>query len=250
TPPGAPITECKRQSWSWEVWSRKDDANPIRRFLRREAPYRLFKRLEPFFGASRQPDLVSPHQLSEHSDPLSFQPAEWYKPCWPYMKAFALPSFSEGYIRINLKGREARGLVAPSEYEAFCDQLTQKLYRLTDARTGTPMVKEIIRTRQNPTDSNPKLPDADLVVIWQEEYATDVVDSPDVGRIGPVPHVRTGSHRSEGFIFAQGQGIEPGISLPTSHALDVTPTILSLMGAPIPDYFDGKPLLETAVLAG
>jgi predicted AlkP superfamily phosphohydrolase/phosphomutase len=166
------------------------------------------------------------------------------------MKAFALPSFSEGYIRINLQGREAQGLVAPSEYDAFCDELSQKLYRLTDARTGTPMVKEIIRTRQNPLDCDPKLPDADLVVIWQEEYATDIVDSPDFGRIGPVPHVRTGSHRSEGFIIAQGQGIEPGSSLPTGHALDVTPTILNLMEAPIPGYFEGKPLLETAVLAG
>jgi len=39
---------------------------------------------------------------------------------------------------------------------------------------------EIIRTRHT-TERDPKLPDADLVVVWQEEHATDVVDSPDLG---------------------------------------------------------------------
>jgi len=248
TPVPPPITKLKKNSWSWETWSRKYDPNPLRRFLRREAPYKIFKHLEPLLGSAQKPDLVSPHKLNEQSDPLTFQPAEWYKPCWRKMKAFALPSFSEGYIRINLQGREAEGIVPLSEYDALCEEITQKLYQLKDAHTGTPMVKKVMRMRENPTDSDPKLPDADLVVIWQEEYATDTVDSPDLGRIGPVPHVRTGSHRSQGFFIAQGPGIEPGSSLPEGHSLDVTPTILQLMDAPIPEYCEGKPLLSTSVL--
>jgi hypothetical protein len=94
-------------------------------------------------------------------------------------------------------------------------------------------------------DPDPKLPDADLVVLWQEEYATDVVDSPELGRIGPVPYLRTGSHRSRGFMVVQGPGIEPGTSLPHGHALDLAPTVLELMGAPIPDYFEGKPMVQS-----
>ncbi|NEO29046.1 MAG: nucleotide pyrophosphatase [Symploca sp. SIO3C6] len=248
TSPDSPITSLKKQSWSWETWSRKYETNPLKRFLRREAPYRVFKHIEPFLGTSEQPDLVSPHKLNEQKNPLSFQPAEWYKPCWKQMKAFALPSFSEGYIRINLQGRESQGIVPPSEYDHLCEEISQKLYRLQDARTGTPMVKKIIRTRQLPTDNHPKLPDADLVVIWQEEYASDVVDSPELGRIGPVPHFRSGSHRSQGFFLASGPAIEPNSSLAPGHSLDLTPTILSLMNAPIPEYFEGKTLLETGVL--
>lgn len=233
------------------VWSMKHDSNSLKRFLRRNTPTKLFNRLEPFFGTPQQSDLVSPFRLSEQSDPLFYQPATWYKPFWPQMKAFALPSFSEGYIRINLQGREPEGIVNPSEYEALCDELSQYLYRLKDARTGNPMVKKVVRTRQHATDCDPKLPDADLVVIWQEEHATDVVDSPELGRIGPVPYFRTGSHRSKGFLIAQGPGITPGSSLPVGHALDLAPTILKLMSAPIPEYCQGKPLIEaTPVLTG
>jgi len=89
----------------------------------------------------------------------------------------------------------------------LCDELSQQLYRLKDGRTGKPMVQRIIRTRQYATERDPKLPDADLVVVWQEEHATDVVDSPDLGRIGPVPHHRTGSHRSNGFSWLRVQAL-------------------------------------------
>lgn len=241
--PGKPIMgERAKRGWIGTVWSLKHESNPIKGFLRRNLPTKIFNTLEPFFGTRPSLDLISPFELIEQSDPFFYQPAIWYQKFWSQMKAFALPSFSEGYIRINLQGRESQGIVAPEDYKAVCDELIEKLYLLKDARTGEPMVKEIIRTRKEATDSDPKLPDADLVVMWQEKYATDVVESPDIGRIGPVPFNRTGSHRSDGFVIAQGPAIEAGSNLPTGHALDLTPTILQLMDAPIPEKFEGKPL--------
>ena len=119
---------------------------------------------------------------------------------------------------------------------------------LKDGRTGKPIVKQIIRTRQtNVTDPDPKLPDADLVILWQDETPTDVVDSPEFGRIGPVPYLRTGSHSSRGFLIAKGSDIVPGSTLPDSEALDLAPTILALMGAKIPEHLEGKPLLRQPV---
>jgi predicted AlkP superfamily phosphohydrolase/phosphomutase len=92
-------------------------------------------------------------------------------------------------------------------------------------------------------DDNPKLPDADLVVVWQEKYASDVVDIPGYGRIGPVPHYRAGSHRPEGFLMACGDQLPSHTRLAElGHAVEIAPTILQLMGAPIPDHMDGKPL--------
>lgn len=243
-----PLVELtKKLGWVRALWNSKHESNPIKGFLRRHLPPRYFDRLEPFLGSSPQPDLMSPFKLYEQSQPECFQPAVWYKHLWPQMKAFALPSFSEGYIRINLQGRESQGIVPPSEYNAVCDELIEKLYRLKDARTGQPMVKDIIRMRQEATDRDPKLPDADLVVTWQEQCVTDIVDSPDMGRIGPIPFLRTGSHRSDGFILASGPNIEAGSDLPAGHSLDLAPTILNLMGAPIPEHFEGKPLVEMPV---
>ncbi|MFB2938281.1 alkaline phosphatase family protein [Aerosakkonemataceae cyanobacterium BLCC-F154] len=179
--------------------------------------------------------------------PMSYHPTSWYHKYWSQMKAFALPGFSDGYIRINLKGRESKGVVSLAEYDAVCNELIAQLHQLVDARTGEPVVKEVIRTRENPMDTNPKLPDADLAVIWGDN-AVDTVDSPKYGRIGPIFFNRTGAHRARGFVVAKGPGIEAGSTLTEAHAIDLAPTILELMGAPIPEYMDGKPLLKTKVL--
>lgn len=239
-----PITKGRiKRGWLGAAWGLKQDNNLLRGWLRKTLPNKLFKHIEPLWGQPSQPDLVSPFQLMADSDSLFFQPAVWYKPFWPQMKAFALPSYSEGYIRINLQGREPQGIVAPADYEAVCEELSQQLYALKDARTGQPMVQKIIRTRQA-SDRDPKLPDADLVVIWQEDNATDTVESPAVGRIGPVPHNRTGSHRCHGFFLGKGPDFSSEQPLSAGHALDLAPTILELMGAPVPQHMEGRSLLQ------
>lgn len=245
TPPPPSITDFRRH-WLGELWRMKYEANPIKRFLRPHLPVKVFKLVENLLGGPSDPDLLSPFDLRDQGSSVFYQSAAWYQPFWKQMKAFALPSFADGYIRINLKGRESHGIVAPEDYEAVCEEISQLLYRMTDARTGKSLVRKITRTRQTPLDSNPKLPNADLVINWQEEYATDVADSPDYGRMGPVPHNRTGSHLPRGFFIASGPGIESNSTLPGGHAIDLAPTILSLMGAPIPDYCEGQPLVKIA----
>jgi predicted AlkP superfamily phosphohydrolase/phosphomutase len=239
-----PRTQYKRRGWLGETWSLRHDDNPLRAWMRRQLPTRLFEKLEPLLGPLHEPQLVAPHTLCDQGSDLYFQPAMWYQALWPQMRAFALPSYSEGYIRINLAGREAQGIVQPQDYDALCDEITTTLQELTDGRTGQPMVREVIRTRTAAGDRAANLPDADLVVLWQEDHATDVVDSPELGRIGPVPYLRTGSHRSRGFFLAKGPGISAQSTLPSGHALDLAPTLLDLMGAPVPSYYSGKSLLQ------
>jgi len=246
--PLPPLTT--KMNWNWwerHVWGTKYDPNPIRRFLRCQTHSRIFRVIEPWLESTQKSDVVSPFHFQRlkrqgQVDFIPFNPAQWYQPMWHSMKAFALPGFAEGYIRINLKGREPQGIVDPSEYDAICEELCEKLHALKDARTGTPMVYKIVRTRKDPMEQNPKLSPADLIVVWQDDYATDTMDSPDYGRFGPLPPYRAGSHRHEGFILACGSGIEAGSSLSEGHVLDLAPTILDLMGAPIPKYLEGKPL--------
>lgn len=160
--------------------------------------------------------------------------------CWPKMKAFALMSFSEGYIRINVKGREKNGIVDPHDYRSVVDEICAELGELTCARTGLPMVSKTLVTRDDPLDSNPKLPDADIVVSWQEQFATDAVTHPKFGRIGPVPHFRAGSHRHTGFILMTGDGIPENSYIKNGHALDIAPTILDRLGIQAPSYIKGR----------
>ncbi|NER80574.1 MAG: nucleotide pyrophosphatase [Leptolyngbya sp. SIO1D8] len=241
----------RKRGWVGEVWNLRHEPNPLMRWLRTQAPVTLYKPLDKFLNRLQQPYLISSENLMEAGDPLFWQPAQWYMPMWPRMKAFALPSYSEGYIRINLQGREAKGSVAPADYEATCQEVEALLYDLKDARSGQPLVEKVIRTRSQPFEDDSKLPDADLVAIWQDDLPSDVVDSSQCGRIGPVPHHRSGSHRSRGFIVAKGPDIEAGMTLATGHALDLAPTLLQLMGAPIPEHFEGRALFsgESAVMA-
>jgi predicted AlkP superfamily phosphohydrolase/phosphomutase len=184
-----------------------------------------------------------PSELRNQKDTLWWSPAQWYKRSWPRMKAFALPSYADGAVRINLEGRESHGLVAREQYDQFCEKLAKLISNLRDARTGRPMVKEVLRVRTAATADDAQLPEADLIVIWENEPVADVVECPGLGRIGPVPYLRTGAHRPYGFLNIVGPGIPQGSRLPRGHALDITPTILSLMGTKIPPYMDGKALI-------
>ena len=188
--------------------------------------------------------LESPTDQQRRGDPMHWQPGNWYRPLWPSMKAFALPTYSEGLIRINLQGRERDGLVAPEDYQKTCDELCDYLHALKDGRTGKPMVREIVRRKTQPLDDAKLGPPADLIVLWQEESPTDLIDSPQTGRIGPLPYFRSGGHCSRGFIAAQGPGIEMGSRLESMQATDLTATLLHLLDQDIPDYIDGRPVLK------
>jgi bisphosphoglycerate-independent phosphoglycerate mutase (AlkP superfamily) len=80
------------------------------------------------------------------------------------------------------------------------------------------------------------------LIKWVES-SIDVVDSPDFGRIGPVPFCNTGGHKPIGFALVSGPGINPG-ELSQGHIIDLAPTVLAMMGAPIPQHIVGKPLVQ------
>jgi predicted AlkP superfamily phosphohydrolase/phosphomutase len=239
-----PVLEAGRQRgyWSGVVWWNYMRARPMRRWLQRHAPPVLHPVLTQVLGSSPADELASPWQLQAQQSELFWHPAVWYHPLWAKMQAFALPSYSDGYIRINLQGREAQGIVAPEAYDAVCDQLTEQLHQLTHPQTGQPMVRSVWRTRQQGSDRSSKAPDADLVVSWQDA-PTEAIDHPQYGRIGPVPYKRTGGHLSQGFLLAHGAQIPPGTTLAKGRSVDLTATILALMGVPQPDYLDGRSLL-------
>jgi predicted AlkP superfamily phosphohydrolase/phosphomutase len=241
TAPPPVVKPAPDRSWRSTLYGLKHDPNPVTRWLRQHmATERFHYAIEKRLGMNAVP-------LCPDDCPLGAQPPMWYHPAWPGMKAFALPSFSEGYVRLNVKGRESQGIVDPADYDRTCDEIAAELHRLSDARTGRPAVKRTVRTRvapHGPAVEGERPSDADLIVIW-EGVPIDVVDHPTAGRIGPVPFKRSGSHVHRGFLMASGPGIPPGVCLPEAHALDIPPTILDLLGAPIPAHFDGTPLRVT-----
>lgn len=194
--------------------------------------------------------LESPLEQDRRGDPLSWCPANWYAPQWPTMKAFALPSVADGYVRINVQNREAQGVVDPVQFNDVCEDVEQAVRTLVNARTGVPIVREVVRIRHDPFDADPKLPPADLIVVFNEDTPLDVVDSNLVGRIGPVPYFRSSSHQSHGaaienLIIVCPPGQNEARTLERIGALeDIPATIVNALGLAPPDYFDGVALTE------
>lgn len=176
---------------------------------------------------------------------LGWQPTTWYADRWPAMRAFALPSFYDGRIRVNLRGREADGIVDLGDHERVCDELEVLLRACVDPRTGASVVESIAR----PAGDDPMALDstlADLVVVWAASPLA--CRHPTYGTIGPVPYRRTGGHTGPfGFLSITGPGVEPG-DHEIASALDVAPTIFELLAGRPPEGISGTSLL--GVLAG
>jgi hypothetical protein len=54
----------------------------------------------------------------------------------------------------------------------------------------------------------------------------------------------SGSHRMHGIFIASGPEIRAGQAIQDAHIMDLAPTILHLMGLPVPDDMDGDVLTQ------
>ena len=171
---------------------------------------------------------------------LHWQPALRYRHHWSRMTAFALPSFYDGRIRINLRGRERHGMVDPSRYEQTCAELETILRECRNPRTGEPVVDFFERaSTRDPLAMTPS--EADVLVIWRGVVAA--LEHPRLGLIGPVPLRRTGGHTGpHGMAYVASAGLAPG-DRGVRSSFDVVPTIASLLGDRPPAGTSGKSLL-------
>jgi predicted AlkP superfamily phosphohydrolase/phosphomutase len=232
-PPPPPLRKGRHWYWFGDIWRKRHSRSALLRGLRSLLPGWLVW--------PPGEDFRFPYTLDWFGPQVGWLPAVWYQPAWPRMRSFALPAFADGHIRLNVVGREAHGLVEPGDYDAECDRVMKFLESVTDARSGEPIVRQVIRTRRTALDEDPRLPHADLVVVWSSTPA-DVVDAPGVGRVGPFPYYRTGGHKNTGFMIAHGPEIAPGRTLKNAEIVDFAPTVLDLLGAPIPTHYDGRSL--------
>ncbi len=171
---------------------------------------------------------------------LNWMPASRYQPFWRAMRFFALPSFSDGRIRINLAGRERDGQVLFSDYAAVCDEIEEILRSCRDSATGEAVVDAIERSG----GSDPRrlgLSESDLVVVWRG--AALGFDHPVMGRVGPVPYRRPGGHTGPfGVAYINGGGVTAG-DFGVRSSFDVVPTIVDLLGETLPPGLSGSSLL-------
>jgi len=122
---------------------------------------------------------------------------------WQRTRAFSLPTDQYGWIRVNLRGREAEGIVSPDEYDALCDDLSERLSQLS-SESGELLVEEVLRTAADAKSASGN-PLPDLVVHWRDAaFAPSLKIKGSKVPAQMVSKKSTGQHKSPGFCIYRG----------------------------------------------
>ena len=161
---------------------------------------------------------------------------------WSKTVAYAQGNF--GQIFLNIKGRQPNGCVDPADAPALIEKIKERLMMLKHPETGEPLVEKVYGRQdlyngpliEMGPDLTVVLKDWNYRTIGLHEFTTHKTISP---AFGP-----TGDHRLEGMIVGVGPAFENGASPNGACLLDIAPTILHLLGVPVPDDMDGRVLTE------
>ncbi len=159
-------------------------------------------------------------------------------------------AFSDGKrpdIWINLRGRQPKGIVEPGEeYDRLCRIIREKFTSARSNRDGRPVVHDVYRRDEvyhGPhVDKSP-----DLIVEWVKGAVADsvVFDDGTVVRLrgngaaDPMERLVCGGHEPDGIVFLAGAHVRPGAVIDGATVMDIVPTVLYLLGEPIPPDVDG-----------
>ena len=102
---------------------------------------------------------------------------------WSQTQAFCHPADNQGYVRLNLRGRERDGIVDPDEADALLRSIADGLATFNDP-DGAAAVARVARVAEHHTGARAdQLPD--LVVQWSPRAATTLpgVHSPSFGDV-------------------------------------------------------------------
>jgi predicted AlkP superfamily phosphohydrolase/phosphomutase len=168
---------------------------------------------------------------------------------WNTVRAFAQFGDLDAYVRVNLRGREAQGIVEPGqEYADLCKQIADGFRTFVDEDTGECVVEDIEFSQELFPDGAHRDSLPDLIVHWAKPSAARHrrIVSADFGAIdwptpGHHPQGRSGDHARSGFLLSRG--FETTAAGEDASILDLAPTIYDLLGKERPGEFQGRSLL-------
>jgi predicted AlkP superfamily phosphohydrolase/phosphomutase len=159
---------------------------------------------------------------------------------WSKTRAFSLPWHYDGYVRINQRGREPRGIVAEGpEREQLLVEIEKIVRALRLAGTDEPAAKAVVRAQEEfPGAASAELPD--LLVLWNNARPFDAVESAQVGRLENRDPARRSAHNALGGLFAYGPLVAAGPTIGGVRDFDIAPTILKLLDIEVPGRLEGR----------
>jgi len=168
---------------------------------------------------------------------------------WKRTSAYAISGGVYGGAFVNLKGREPIGAVEPEKYDEVRERIALVLSELRHPVDGGALISKVVKRED----------------IYSGKFLAEAPDlyflprDPTVGVFGdfefssnkvvePASSAISAQHRMEGIFLAKGPGIRQGAEVEGLRVIDVAPSLMYMMGLPIPRGLDGK-LPESVFLA-
>lgn len=163
---------------------------------------------------------------------------------WARTRAYSVGGW--GRIFVNLKNREPKGIVqAGEEYDALCKSIIHRLGNLVDPATGEKLCINGKIFRKEEIYQGPYVDEApDIVFQLRRGYLT--FPGYEFGSNSIVSELRgwSAGHAMNGILMMKGNNVEKNASVTKAKIIDIAPTVLAVMGLPVPRDMDGRVLAE------
>jgi predicted AlkP superfamily phosphohydrolase/phosphomutase len=161
---------------------------------------------------------------------------------WSRTRAYAQGNF--GQIFLNLKGRQPQGCVDPADTRPLLDDLRTAIKTILHPETGQPLVEHVYEREELYHGPHAHLAPDLTVVLTDWRYRTIGLHDFTTHRVISPAFGPTGDHRMEGIFIGTGSERRPGAVPRGAELLDIAPTVLHMLGIPVPGDMDGRVLTE------
>ena len=164
---------------------------------------------------------------------------------WKKTLAFAPHQDTAAMVYVNSATRQGltrhtAPLFTPRQIDDACQAAAQALGEARHPETGRPLFPQIIGTAEAYQLDPAREGYPDLIALPDDPYWVRTRLTGSGSWVTPDPNL-PGTHRPEGIVALAGAGLPPGRSI-QARLIDATPTILDLLGLPIPAHVEGCPI--------
>jgi len=148
-------------------------------------------------------------------------------------------------ISVNLAGREPEGIVGGgTEYTGLTQEIMRDLGELCDEKTGKKLIDRS-DVKENMFHGSKTCMAADVYfIVANLSYNTTTRLDVDHMFDDRTHFGMSGTHRMDGVFIMKSGGVVPGVRLERASIMDISPTVLYIMGHPVLRGMDGKVLAE------
>ena len=235
-----PARENNRESFKpLKDLFRKSRFNPVRRLYKTLSEAR--RALEPAASLEKYKQYDSWVDFANRTFDGRRLPVDWQ-----HTQVATVETYQCAFLYVNLKRRGRQGIVEPGlQYERLVDDLISRFSEIRHPDTGTKLLSGVARGTDVYPHVNPNvwLPDVILFPADGYNFSNIIADA------APEP-TSEGIHRPMGVLIMQGEGLTPPPPGFAPKLIDITPTLLHLLGLAVPVDMDGRVLEEVISVSG